>query len=86
MQLIVFSKYVWVVPLKDKNELVLLMHLKEFQVVQKEKRIKYGLIKVGNFFNSQFKKFLKDNNIETYNEGKSVVGEKFIKTLKKQDF
>ena len=37
------------------------------------------------FFNNSFKKCLKDNNIEiysTYNEGKSVVAERFIRTLK----
>ena len=37
------------------------------------------------FYNSQFKKFLKDNNIELYStciEGKSVVAERFNKTLK----
>ena len=39
------------------------------------------------FYNSQFKKFLKENNIQmysTYNKGKSVVAERFIKTLKNQ--
>ena len=37
------------------------------------------------FYNYVFKKWLKDKNIEmysTYNEGKSVVAERFIKTLK----
>ena len=37
------------------------------------------------FYNSYFKKWLKDNNISmhsTYNEGKSVVAERFIRTLK----
>ena len=37
------------------------------------------------FYNNAFKDFLKINNIEmysTYNEGKSVVAEKFIRTLK----
>ena len=37
------------------------------------------------FYNKFFKKCLKDNDIEmhsTYNEGKSVVAEKFITTLK----
>ena len=37
------------------------------------------------FYNKFFKDFLKIYNIEmhsTYNEGKSVVGEKFIRTLK----
>ena len=41
--------------------------------------------KASEFYNSSFKKWLKDNNIEMYsihNEGKSVVAERFIRTLK----
>ena len=41
------------------------------------------------FHNNTFKHFLKINNIEmfsTYNEGKSVVDERFIKTLKNKIF
>ena len=41
--------------------------------------------KGSKFYNSSFKKWLKDNDIEmysTHNEGKSVVAERFIKTLK----
>ena len=37
------------------------------------------------FYNNSFKDFLKKNNIEiysTYNEGKSVVAERFIRTIK----
>ena len=37
------------------------------------------------FYNSSFEKWLKDNDIEMYsiyNEGKSVVAERFIRTLK----
>ena len=37
------------------------------------------------FYNNSFKKWLTDNNIEMdsiHNEGKSVVAERFIKTLK----
>ena len=37
--------------------------------------------------NNSFKKWLKDNDIEMYsirNEGKSVVAERFIRTLKKE--
>ena len=51
---------------------------------QKESQIKYGLIKVASF-NTHFKKWLKDNYIiiySTHNERKSVVTERFIKTLK----
>ena len=41
--------------------------------------------KESEFYNSSFKKWLKDNDIEMYsihNEGKSVVAERFIRTLK----
>ena len=41
--------------------------------------------KGSEFYNSSFKKWLKDNDIDMYsidNEGKSVVAEIFIKTLK----
>ena len=41
--------------------------------------------KGSEFYNSSFKKWLKDNDIEmcsTHNEGKSVVAERFIRTLK----
>ena len=37
------------------------------------------------FYNNKFKSFLKNNDIEmysTFNDGKSVVAERFIKTLK----
>ena len=37
------------------------------------------------FYNNSFKKWLKDNDIVMYstnNEGKSVVAERFIRTLK----
>ena len=43
----------------------------------------------GAFYNNLFQRFLKINNIEmysTYNEGKSVVAERFIRTLKNKIF
>ena len=43
----------------------------------------------GEFYNKLFKRFLKLNNIEmysTYNEGKSVIAERFIRTLKNKTF
>ena len=55
-----------------------------------ENQIKYGLIKVVNFtINLFLKVFLKMNNIQmysTYNEEKSVVAERFIRTLKYRIF
>ena len=41
--------------------------------------------KGSEFYDSSFKKWLKDNDIEMYsihNEGKSVIAERFIRTLK----
>ena len=41
------------------------------------------------FYHNSFKDFLKKNNIEmysTYNEGKSIVAERFIRTLKNKIF
>ena len=51
--------------------------------------MKYALIKVVNFINNLFKRFLKINNIEMYsryNEGKSVVAERFIRMLRNKIF
>ena len=41
------------------------------------------------YYNSQFKKWLKKNNIEmysTHNEGKSFIAERFIRTLENKIF
>ena len=59
-----------------------------FQKILKECNRKPSKIWVDNgkeFFNSSLKKWLKDNDIEMYsihNEGKSIVDERFIRTLK----
>ena len=84
-----FSKYAWVVPLKDKRRSVFLMHLKRHLSQMEESQIKYGLIQVVNFKITPLKFFLKMNNTEmysTYNEGRSVVAERFIRTLKNKIF
>ena len=50
-----------------------------------EKQTKYGVDQGKEFYNNSFKKRLKDDDIEMYsvnNEGKSVVAERFIRTLK----
>ena len=53
-------------------------------MIQVENQIKYGLTKEANF-TIILLKWLKDNDTELYsihNEGKSVVAERFIRTLK----
>ena len=62
----------------------MLMYFKIFQTIQKENQTKYGLIKAENFVNL-FKKQSKDNFMKiysTYNEGKPVVADRFIRALK----
>ena len=51
----------------------------------KRKPNKIWVHKGSEFYNNYFKKWLKDNDMEmysTHNEGKSVVAERFVRTLK----
>ena len=81
----IFSKYAWVVPLKDKKGISI---VKAFQKILKQSNRKPNKIwvdKGSEFYNAYFKNWLRDNNIVMYstqNEGKSVVVERFIRTLK----
>ena len=81
----IFSKHVWVVPLKD---LKVVSIVAAFQCILKQSNRKPNKIwvdKCTKFYNASFKKWLQDNNIFMYsihNEEKSVVVERFIITLK----
>ena len=82
----IFSKYASVVPLKDKKGISI---VKAFQIILKQsnsrKPNKIWVDKGSEFYNAYFKKRLRDNDIvmySTHNEGKSVVAERFIRTLK----
>ena len=80
-----FSKYAFVVSLKDKKGTTIVNAFQSILENEKESQIKHGLIKVVSLTTSLLKIWLKDNNIEmysTHNEGKSVVAERFIRTLK----
>ena len=82
----IFSKYAWVVPLKDKKGISI---VKAFQIILKQsnskrKPNKIWVDKGPEFYNAYFKKWLQDNIVmySTHNEGKSVVAERFIRTIK----
>ena len=45
----IFSKYAWLIPLKDKKGISMLMHFKKYKIIQKENLIKYGQTKKVNF-------------------------------------
>ena len=78
-----FSKYAFVVPLKDKKGTVIVNVFESTLDSSKIKPNKIWVDQGSEFYNTHFKKWLKDNNIEmysTHNEGKSVVAERFIRT------
>ena len=75
-----FSKYASVVPLKDKRGISIANVFQKI-ISKRRKPNKIWTDQFGEFYNKLFKRFLKINNTEmdsTYNEGKSVVAEKFI--------
>ena len=83
-----FCKYAWVVPLKDKRGITIVNAFQKI-VSKGRKPDKMWVDQGGEFYNNLFKRFLKNNNIEmysTFNEGKSVVAERFIRTLKNKIF
>ena len=83
-----FSKYAWVVPIKDKKGTSIVNAFQKI-ISKGRKPNKIWVDQGSEFYNQSFKDFLKINNIEmysTYNEGKSVVAERFIRTLKNKIF
>ena len=81
----IFRKYAWVIPLKDKKGVSIVNAFQKILDKLERKPSKIWIDKGSEFCYSSFKKWLKDNNIEMYsihNEGKSVIAERFIKTLK----
>ena len=76
-----FSKYAFVVPLKDKKGISIVNVFNKIIKQSIRKQVDQG----GEFYNHNFKKWLSGNDIimySTYNEGKSVVAERFIRTFK----
>ena len=66
-----FSKYAWVVPLKDKRGISIVDVFQKI-ILGGRKPNKIWVDQDGEFYNKLFKRFLKINNIEmylTYNEG-----------------
>ena len=80
-----FRKYAFVVPLKDTKGISI---INAFNKIIKQSNRKPNEIWVdqgGEFYNHVFIRWLSNNDIimySTFNEGKSVVVERFIRTLK----
>ena len=80
-----YSKYAFVVSLKDKKGISIVNAFIKIMKQSERKPNKIWVDQGGEFYNHNFKKWLSDNDIimySTYNEGKSVVAERFIRTLK----
>ena len=83
----IFSKYAWVIPLKDKRGIII---NNDFPKVLKESNRKPNKIwvdKGSKVCNGSMKSWLEENDIEmysTHNEGKPAVAERLIRTLKKK--
>ena len=79
-----FSKFAWVAHLKDKRGISIVNAFQKI-ISKGHKPNKISVDQGGEFYNNIFNRFLKINNIEmysTYNEGKPVVTERFIRILK----
>ena len=80
-----YSKYAFVIPLKDKKGISIVNAFDKIIKQSNRKPNKIWVDQGSEFYNNVFKKWLSDNDIimySTYNEGKSVVAERFIRTLK----
>ena len=80
-----YSKYAFVVPLKDKKGISIVNGFNKIIKQSNRKPNKIWVDQGGEFYNNVFKKWLSDNDIimySTFNEDKSVVAERFIRTLK----
>ena len=84
-----FSKYEMIVPLRDKKGVTI---ANAFQNILDSSRRKPNEISVdqgSEFYNKCFEKWLEDKDTKvysTYNEGKSVVAERYVRTLKNKIF
>ena len=85
MLLISCTKHAWVVPLQDKKGITFTNAFQKILDEPKRKPNKIWVDKGSEFNNRAMKSWLEKNDIEMYstrNEGKSVIAERFIGTLK----
>lgn len=76
-----FSRFAWVIPLKNKNKITV---LDAFKSLKKLPRKLWG-DQGGEWVNKEFNTFCKENNVglyHTFGESKSAIAERFIRTLR----
>ena len=62
----IFSKYDWMIPLKDKKDISIVNAFKQILKESNRKPNKIWVDKGSEFYNNSFKKCLQDNDIEMY--------------------
>ena len=80
-----YIKYAFIIPLKDKKGISIVNAFNKIMKQSNRQPNKIWIDQGGEFYNHNFKIWLSHNDIimySTYNEGKSVVAERFIRTLK----
>ena len=81
----IYSKYAWVILLKAKKSTIITNVFQKNLKESNRKPKKTWVDKGSEFYNRSMKPWPEKNNIEMYstrNEGKSVVADRFIRTLK----
>ena len=81
----IFSKYAWVIPLKDKKGISIVNGFHKIIDGSNRKPNKVWVDTGSEFYNNSFKTWTKENDIEmnsTNNDRKTVIAERFIRTLK----
>ena len=81
----IYRKYSWVVPLKEEKGISIVNAFQSILKKSNRKPNKICVDKGGEFYNRSVKSWLEKNDIEmysTHNEGKSVVAERFTRTIK----
>ena len=81
----IYSKYAWVVPLKDKKGISIANAFQSILKKSNRKPNKIWVDKGSEFYNRSMKSWLEKKDMEmysTHNEGKSVVAERLIRTIK----
>ena len=74
----IFSKYAWVIPIKDKKSISIVSAFQKIIDDPKRKPNKIWVDKGSAFYNSSFKKWLQGNDItmhSTNNEGKLLLND-----------
>ena len=80
----IYSKYAWIIPLKDKKRITITNAFQEILDESNCKPNKMWVDKSSESCNKSMKSFLQNNGIQifsSYNKGESVIAEWFIRTL-----